>query len=232
MADSTLSVSVKRLLIQAYDNPKCTGTVQNSIEAFINPESFTNTYSVQYNPSNEPGSSANTAIFSKIAPAEFKFKLIVDGTGIVAPYDPKYKSVDAYLADFRATTYDYVSSIHRPYYLRLSWGKIMVTAVLKSYTLTYSLFKPDGTALRASIDAQFTESIDYSDKTNMASRNSPDLTHFRTVKAGDTLPLMAYKIYGDSSYYLQVAKSNGLNSIYGINPGDSITFDPLEKLPQ
>ena len=135
--------------------------------------------------------------------------------------------------DFKAITYDYVSNIHRPYYLRLSWGSIKVTAVLKSYTLTYSLFKPDGTALRASIDAQFTESIDYSDKINMASPSSPDLTHFRTVRAGDTLPLMAYKIYGDSKYYLQLAQStnNALNSIYGISPGDTITFDPLEKLP-
>jgi nucleoid-associated protein YgaU len=106
-----------------------------------------------------------------------------------------------------------------------------VTAVLKSYTLTYTLFKPDGTALRATIDAQFTESIDYADKINMASPNSPDLTHFRTVRAGDTLPLMTYNIYGDSSYYLKVAKSNLLNSVYGISPGDSIAFYPLEQLP-
>jgi hypothetical protein len=234
MAESSSSGSMKRLLIQAYDNPRCMGDAITSIEAIINPENFTNSYSVQYNPSNEPGSSANTAIFSKIGPTEYKFKLIVDGTGVVAPYNPKYASVDAYLDDFKAATYDYVSSIHRPYYLRLSWGNIKVTAVLKSYTLTYTLFKPDGTALRASIDAQFTESIDYSDKINMASPNSPDLTHFRTVRAGDTLPLMTYKIYGDSQYYLQVAKStsNSLNSVYGINPGDTITFDPLDKLPQ
>jgi hypothetical protein len=232
MADSSSSGSMKRLLIEAYDNPRCIGDAVNSIEAFINPESFTNSYTVQYNPSNEPGSSANTAIFSKIGPAEYKFKLIVDGTGVVAPYNPKYESVDAYLADFKAITYDYVSNIHRPYYLSLSWGNIQVTAVLKSYTLTYSLFKPDGTALRASIDAQFTESIDYSDKINMASPNSPDLTHFRTVRAGDTLPLMAYKIYGDSQYYLQIAQSpnNALNSVYDISPGDIITFDPLQKL--
>ena len=154
MAESSSSGSMKRLLIQAYDNPRCTGDAVSSIEAIINPENFTNSYSVQYNPSNEPGSSANTAIFSKTGPTEYRFKLIVDGTGVVAPYNPKYASVDAYLDDFKATTYDYVSNIHRPYYLRLSWGNIKVTAVLKSYTLTYTLFKPDGTALRASIDAQ------------------------------------------------------------------------------
>lgn len=233
MADNLSSGSMKRLLIQAFDTPQYNRAPVGSIEAFINPESFTNSYSVQYNPSNEPGSSANTAIFSKIGPAEYKFKLVVDGTGVVAPYNLKYSDVDAYIADFRALTYDYVSSIHRPYYLRLAWGKIEVMAVLKSYTVTYTLFRPDGTALRATIDAQFTESVDYSMKKNMASPNSPDLTHFRTVKAGDTLPLMTYKIYGDSKYYLRVAKSksNNLNSIYDISPGDSITFDPLEKLP-
>lgn len=230
MADDSSSGSMKRLVIEAYDDPSYARAPVKSIEAIINPENFTNSYSVQYNPSNEPGSSANTAIFSKIGPTEYKFKLIVDGTGVIAPANPKYTSVEAYLTDFKAATYDYVGILHRPYYLRLKWGNIDVTAVLKSYTLTYTLFKPDGTALRATIDAQFTESIDFAKKVNIAKPSSPDLTHFRTVRAGDTLPLMTYSIYGDSKYYLDVAQSNNLNSIYGIRPGESLTFDPLEKL--
>ena len=214
MADNSSSGSMEYLLIEAFADPRCAEGCKRSIEAMINPENFTNSYSVQYNPSNEPGSSANTAIFSKMGPTEYKFKLVVDGTGVIARNNNKYKDIEVYLADFKATTYDYVSDIHRPYYLQLSWGKIKVKAVLKSYTLTYTLFRPDGTALRATIDAQFTESIDFADKINKAKPSSPDLTHFRTVKAGDTLPLMAYHIYTDPKYYLQVAKSNKLNSIY------------------
>ena len=58
---------------------------------------------------------------------------------------------------------------------------------------------------------------------------SPDLTHFRIVKAGDTLPLMTYAIYGDSKYYLEVAKANNLINFRKLDAGQRIFFPPLQK---
>jgi len=59
--------------------------------------------------------------------------------------------------------------------------------------------------------------------------NSPDLTHLRTANAGDNLPLMSNKIYGDSKYYLELAKVNNLNSVFDVLPGDKVVFPPLKK---
>jgi len=81
--------------------------------------------------------------------------------------------------------------------------------------------------LRATIDVVLTESIDYKTKAKEAAKSSPDLTHSRVVKAGDTLPLMTYHIYGDSSHYVEVAKHNKLINFNAIKPGDVIDFPPL-----
>ena len=63
----------------------------------------------------------------------------------------------------------------------------------------------------------------------MAGKSSPDLTHSRTVKAGDNLSMMSRNIYKDSSYYLELARTNNLNSVFDIKPGDQIFFPPIKK---
>ena len=47
------------------------------------------------------------------------------------------------------------------------------------------------------------------------------------VVDGDTLPLLCNKIYKDSSYYIQVAKFNGLNKFRNLKPGTKLKFPPL-----
>ena len=59
--------------------------------------------------------------------------------------------------------------------------------------------------------------------------HSPDLTHFRIVKKGDTLHLMCFKIYGDSKYYIQVAQVNKLGNFRNLAVGSEIFFPPFDK---
>jgi len=58
---------------------------------------------------------------------------------------------------------------------------------------------------------------------------SPDLTHIRIVKEGDTLPLLCHQVYGDPKYYIAVAAVNGLNDFRNLKKGERIMFPPLEK---
>jgi nucleoid-associated protein YgaU len=60
-------------------------------------------------------------------------------------------------------------------------------------------------------------------------KNSPDLTHYRQVKQGDTLPLMVFNIYKDPKYYLEIARVNGLTNFRKLLTGQNIIFPPLEK---
>jgi nucleoid-associated protein YgaU len=93
--------------------------------------------------------------------------------------------------------------------------------------LSYTLFKPDGTPLRATAKASFTE---FTNKVKLAkeeTKSSPDLSHVRIVKAGDTLPLLCDEIYGSSDYCPQVAHSNNLAGFRNIQEGTLLIFPPL-----
>ena len=124
----------------------------------------------------------------------------------------------------------YNGKIHRANYLKVMWGTLAVKrCVLKSASIAYKLFKPDGVPLRAVITATFTDNSDDKTRVAMAQDESPDLTHIRLVKAGDTLPEMCFNIYGDPRYYLDVARQNRLDNFRKLEAGTRIFFPPIEK---
>jgi nucleoid-associated protein YgaU len=49
------------------------------------------------------------------------------------------------------------------------------------------------------------------------------------VKAGDTLPWLCYNIYGDSRYYLEIARVNKLINFRKLREGDELYFPPIAK---
>ena len=106
----------------------------------------------------------------------------------------------------------------------------MFKGVLTEMDITFKLFKPDGTPLRATASAKFTGFIEDNLRVAMENNTSPDLTHVRIVKEGDTLPLMSQRIYGDSKYYLEVAKANKITIFRKLKVGQLIFFPPIEKV--
>jgi LysM repeat protein len=58
--------------------------------------------------------------------------------------------------------------------------------------------------------------------------SSPDLTHQITVKAGDTLPMLCQKVYGDRQMFHEVARVNNLLSFRHIEPGTELIFPPIK----
>lgn len=59
---------------------------------------------------------------------------------------------------------------------------------------------------------------------------SPDMTHLVEVDAGDLLPALTYAVYGDSSYFAQVAKFNGINKFAALKRGTLLGFPAPSKL--
>jgi hypothetical protein len=217
-----------KLKIESFGKADYMGDPKGSINAFINPENYSQNNSNNYSSFNIKGDSAQTYFFNNTAGSTLKIdKLLVDGTGIVSL--GSFKSVDAYLDELSRLVYKYDGAIHMPPYVKVTWGELSFKGVCSSYNVKYTLFKPDGTCLRAEVSLEFKASVDPQTKVKKASNSSPDLTHARTVKAGDTLPLMTYRIYGSSAYYMEVARVNKLTNINAIKPGDQIYFPPLEK---
>lgn len=224
-------MALKKIKIEAFKDIACSEAVDDdkSIEAFINPNEYTRAKTIRYSQKATVNDPKPTLVFSGIQDETLTFgKIIVDGTG-VAYGATLAKDVDNYVQSFQNVVSQYVSGTHSTPYLKVTWGKLIFVCVCKSFNVKYTLFAPEGTALRAEITLGLTSTTNYSTKVKEAGPQSPDLTHLVTVKAGDTLPLLCYKIYGDSSYYLDVARKNNLDNINDIKPGTPIYFYPLKK---
>ena len=193
-------------------------------EALINPAGYSHSSSIAYaeNQALGPGSEKK---YSKSKPDKIEFKeLVLDGTGVV---EGTTSSVRAQVALLRKVAYDYDGSEHEPPVVEVSWGPLLFKARMETLKVNYTLFKPSGEPLRAKMDLVFTAYKSTEEVFRGASLESPDLTHLVEVKAGDTLPLLCYQIYKDSSYYLAVARLNQLQNFRQLQPGQLLRFPPL-----
>jgi nucleoid-associated protein YgaU len=220
MAEGNLS----KLQIISYKDDRFQQKDQ-SISVPVNPDKYTRSIIIEYNKEQEQGTQGNNPPFNRTPPEELQFEFLFDGTGVI----PGSKNIQSGIEEFKKTVYRIEGDIHRPNFLKLIWGDLAFNCVLKDLKIDYTLFKPDGTPLRATVHATFMQVVDEKRRSAEQGKNSPDLTHVRYVKEGDTLPLMAYKIYGDASLYVQVAKYNGLSNFRSIRPHTRIVFPPIDN---
>ena len=219
-----MSGKLEKMVIKGFKEPDYSGTPEEYTVMF-NPTSYSQNFEVEYEQDQAKGTTGSPQVYTKIKPKEYSFDFIIDGTGVSADK----KDVNKEIENFFSVTAKYEGEIHRPKYLKIVWGKFLADCVLKSADVTYTLFNPDGSPLRAKISAKFVENIEDVLRVKEEDSQSPDLTHVITVKAGDTLPLMSYKTYGDSQYYIDVAEVNNLKNFRTLKPGMQLIFPPIAK---
>jgi nucleoid-associated protein YgaU len=216
--------TLEKLLIQAYDKPDYSGQSVGEFAAYVNPNEITLSYEMEYDSAQGSGTTNSRMNFKKVKPGDLSLTLFIDGTGA----NGNKIDVQNKIEEFQTVT-GYNGSIHRPNYLKVMWGKLQVKrCILKSASITYKIFQPNGVPLRAVITANFTDNSDDQTRVAIAQDESPDLTHLRLIKAGDTLPALCYEIYGDPTYYLEVAQANRIDDFRNLTPGSKIFFPPLQ----
>lgn len=200
-----------------------------SFEALINPETYTLDYKLKFSNSGQgQGTSGQQLKYEYTAPEEMIFEFLFDNTGIIDG-NPRENIADD-LKRFKEVVLEYQGDAHEPRHFKLVWGKNSIfKGRVTEVGITYKLFQPDGTPIRAVAKVTFKSSIEEQKRAAQENNSSPDLTHVRKVKAGDTLPLMCYRIYGTPEYYLQVAEVNNLGNFRNLVPGMDIVFPPVEK---
>jgi nucleoid-associated protein YgaU len=224
---------LEMLKIVAYkDRNRGAGDSVGEFEAMFNPETITQKYEIKYAKPQAIGSSGNTQNFTKTAPPELSLHLVLDGSGTTEmglmqlfPSDSVSKRVKRFL-DLTCTMND---ALHEPNYLVVKWGDINFNCRLSSVDVSYTNFDRDGTPIRATLEIKLISDETIDDMQKMDRKASPDVSHSRVVKAGDTLPLLAKEIYGSSAYHLWVAQANGLDEIRRLTPGQRLSFPPLPE---
>ena len=217
-------MTLVKMLIQSYEDDTFSTKGAGSYTVFLNPESFTHTFEVAYDKTETQGQSGSTAKFKAMGDEQVSFDLMFDGTGAVVG---KVIDVDTEVQKLRRVALDYQGKLHSPYYLQLSWGTLLFNCHLVKFDVSYTLFRPDGSPLRAKVSLTFVGFTDTATKAKQADNQSSDLTHHHRVQAGDTLPLLCHRIYGHSRYYLAVAVHNQLINFRRLAPGQLLQFPPL-----
>lgn len=217
--------TLEKLLILAYTTPDYSGSEISRFESHVNPNEITLAYEMEYDAAQGAGTTNSRMEFKKQKPGDLALTFFIDGTGAGGSRIDVQQKIE----EFQTVT-GYNGDIHRPNYLKVSWGTLTVKrCVLKSASIAYKLFQPNGIPLRAVISASFTDNSDDNTRVAMAQDQSPDLTHRRTIKAGDRLPALCNEIYGTPHLYMQVAAANGLDDFRNLAPGMQLFFPPLEK---
>ncbi len=223
-----MAENVTKMKIISYSDAERTNT-DKEMNVQVNPSGYTSRINVGYSQTQAPGTTAILPQFSKIEPQRISFELLFDSTGVINGVKDESNGVEGLLDEFRKVILEYKGDTHSPRFLSIFWGTLKFDCVLESLDISYKLFRSDGLPLRAVAHATFLGAIDDSKRVAKENASSPDLTHVRTVQDGDTLPLMTYRIYGDSRYYIEVAKANGLTDFRNLSTGQKIIFPPIEK---
>lgn len=212
----------------------------------VNPSSYTLNHVLNYSYRQGQGFSSSEAAYSGSEPVTLQFEFLFDGTGVVRPPSelgdvPLVGAIASALAGsepydvmteiqkFNRLVYDYHGEEHRPRQLLLVWGTLVFPCVLATISYRFPLFKPDGTPLRAVATCSFRETVPDAERVRRENPSSPDLTHLREVQEGDTLPLLAHRVYGKAELYLEVARVNRLVNFRRLRAGSRVALPPMEK---
>lgn len=221
---------LKKLKVVAYSDPGfSTKIADGEFDTLMNPEKYTFHYKIEQDEQQTAGTSTVAPRFVKILPEDLELEFVFDRSGVIVGKEALESGIIDDIEKFKKVTLDYNGDEHKPNYLVISWGSLLFKGSLTEMDIEFKLFRPDGTPIRAVAKAKFTGFVEDDLRAARENNKSPDLTHIRIVKDGDTLPLMSYRIYGDSKYYLEVAKANNIINFRKLKTGQEIFFPPLQK---
>jgi hypothetical protein len=243
---------LEKLTIIAYLESDFKTKHRKPFVVMMNPEEWIEESSVAYTKPAPAGSTGTVPHFERIQAPKISLKLLFDGTGVLntqngvvsklavsklaedkITIDENLSStlgtVSEQITEFKKITGVFVGETHETPFLRLFWGENKFSGRISTLKFTYTLFSSDGKPLRAIVDAEFIYAIDAELDKAINNLSSPDLTHVRTVREGDTLPLMCARIYKNPKLYLEIARVNGLSNYRNLKVGSKLFFPPINN---
>lgn len=213
-----------KLTIKAFKKADRLSAIADAkFEAMFNPSQYTKKYTSNYTQKNLINNAKEGLKYEKSDAHTLSFTFLIDGSGATG----EKVEVSAEIRKFLQVTYDYSGELKRPNYLKIFWGDEIASCVLKSADVDYSMFRSDGSPLRATIKATFQEDMVTKLKDPKA-RAVASQDKIMSIKEGDTLGGLMNNVYNDVGRIAEIANTNGLNSIRNI-PLDSTILLPSFK---
>lgn len=197
----------------------------NPYTFMINPDTIKIQKSIEYNEQQAPATSSASQKYKSTPSDKLNFDIVIDCTGIV---DSKRISMADEIKALETIIYTYNGKIHRPNFVKVGWGKnITFNGVLTSIDISYTLFKTDGSPLRAKISLPFTQYISSKTVALNEKKSSPDLTHIVSVARGMSLPQLCLQTRNDDSLCIKIGNYNNLNKFRNLKGIRKLIFPPI-----
>lgn len=196
-----------------------------SYRLMINPDTIKWDRSIEYAEEQAPDTSTPSQRYKSTPSEKLSFDIVIDCTGVV---DADRTNMNDEVKKLKDIVFEYDGNIHRPNFVQIRWGKnFEFKGVLTTFDTSYTLFKPDGNPLRAKISLSFNKYISSITVKKKDADESPDVTHRVTVEDGVNLPQLCYNVWKDDSFYIQVARYNGLNKFRNLQGINRLIFPPI-----
>jgi hypothetical protein len=123
-----------------------------------------------------------------------------------------------------------------PPHVTFKWGDVpSFKAACTSLTITFQLFKPNGTPIRADVKLALTQvepassasSTSASRPTNPTTRSDGGLG-VHIVRDGDSLQSIAHRSYGDPNRWRMIAEANGIDNPLHLRRGTALDLPRID----
>lgn len=210
----------------SFETATLTNTISGErISVLFNPEEYTINRDLTYAQLPVPGLSAPVVQFVHGNAQTVELELLVDS------YEASAQAAAG--SDVRVLTnrvvglMDIAPSLHAPPPVIFAWGSLTFTCVVARCVQRYVLFRPDGVPLRARLQLTLSEFRNIELEAREVKRETADYTKTHLVAEGETLPSIAFMVYGNATRWRPIALRNDVDDPRTIAIGSSLAIPRL-----
>jgi hypothetical protein len=230
LLETVFGQSLTKAKLVAYDRPEGSKIKDLDVEFYLNPSSITVTKNVVLG-QEKPSAATATATYKQTDPLSLDFGEILFDT-----YETRENVRSKYIDKLERLMEPYYKTHHLPVVVFL-WGKftddtenvVNYQFYVRSLVVTYKMFLPDGTPVRASAKLTLEQAKKQELQQQENPKQSPDHAKLYTVRRGDTLQGIAMAEYEDPREWRRIADLNAVSDPMRLEPGIKLLVPPILK---
>ena len=165
--------------------------------------------------SQEQVTNGNSNVWAKTDRRSFTIMLILDATGaVIVNGAPMKEPVEQQIASLKWALLDGT----KPRYVKLIYDSFTWKVRLDKMKISYTLFRPDGQCVRASVGLDFIEELIWSSQLEADADLNKEVKQ-RMANSSTKIDQVAEAEYNDEFKYLRIAKANKIKYFRSLVPG-------------
>ncbi|PZS32183.1 MAG: peptidase M23 [Pseudonocardiales bacterium] len=118
-----------------------------------------------------------------------------------------------------------------PPFVQFGWGKLVIlTAYVKSVSVKITMFRADGSPVRATCSLTLEEVPNKKVKPQNPTSGALHASSSHVIVAGDSLASLAYSEYGDPTLWRAIADANRIDDPLRLQPGRRLVLPAIEEV--